>query len=223
MANINDLKAIWRKADAVTFDVDSTVIREEGIDELAKFCGKGDEVTALTKQAMQGCVTFQQSLTERLNIINPSITQVKQLLLLHPSNLSSGIEALIKALHSRQKKVFLISGGFRCLIEPVAISLDIPLENVFSNRLKFYFTGEYAGFDEKQLTAKSGGKAKVIQHLKKEKGFETIVHVGDGATDLETISVAELFIGYGGNIVRDSVKLGAPWFVTNFEELINAL
>lgn len=47
MANLDDVKAIWRTADAVTFDVDSTVVREEGIDELAKFCGKGDEVTAL--------------------------------------------------------------------------------------------------------------------------------------------------------------------------------
>lgn len=223
MANLDDVKAIWRTADAVTFDVDSTVVREEGIDELAKFCGKGDEVTALTKQAMQGSVTFQQSLTERLNMIKPCSTQVKQFLLSHPPNLTPGIEALIKILHSRQKKVFLISGGFRCLISPVAISLDIPLENVFANRLKFYFTGEYAGFDENQLTAESGGKAKVIEHLKKEKGFKTVVHVGDGATDLETIPVTELFIGYGGNVVRESVKSGAPWFVTDFKELINAL
>lgn len=47
MANVDDVKLIWRNANAVTFDVDSTVIQEEGIDELAKFCGKGDEVAAL--------------------------------------------------------------------------------------------------------------------------------------------------------------------------------
>lgn len=47
MSSLNEIKEIWKIADAVTFDVDSTVIQEEGIDELAKFCGKGDEVTGL--------------------------------------------------------------------------------------------------------------------------------------------------------------------------------
>lgn len=47
MTTIEDIKMIWRNSDAVSFDVDSTVIREEGIDELAKFCGKGDQVTEL--------------------------------------------------------------------------------------------------------------------------------------------------------------------------------
>lgn len=45
--SLDDVKATWKNADAVCFDVDSTVIREEGIDELAKFCGKGDQVTDL--------------------------------------------------------------------------------------------------------------------------------------------------------------------------------
>lgn len=47
MANLDKVKGILRTADAVTFDVDSTVIQEEGIDELAKFCGKGDDIAAL--------------------------------------------------------------------------------------------------------------------------------------------------------------------------------
>ncbi|XP_043248084.1 phosphoserine phosphatase [Colletes gigas] len=223
MAKLEDVKSIWRNADAVTFDVDSTVIQEEGIDELAKFCGKGDEVAALTSQAMQGNVTFRQSLTKRLNIIKPSYMQVKQFLLSHPPKLTPGTIALVTALQAHKKQVFLVSGGFHCLIAPVATLLNIPIENVFANKLKFYFTGEYAGFDENQPTAASGGKAKVIEHLKKEIGLKTIVHVGDGVTDLETISIADSFIGYGGNIVRESVKLRAPWFITNFNELTNAL
>ncbi|XP_054013002.1 phosphoserine phosphatase isoform X1 [Hylaeus anthracinus] len=223
MAKLEDVKFIWRNADAVTFDVDSTVIQEEGIDELAKFCGKGDQVTALTSQAMQGNLTFQQSLMERLNIIKPSYTQVKQFLESHPPKLTPGIKALVTALQAHKKQVFLVSGGFHCVIAPVAVLLDIPLEHVFANKLKFYFTGEYAGFDENQPTAASGGKAKVIEYLKKELGCKTVVHIGDGATDLETISIADTFIGYGGNVVRESVKIGAPWFITDFNELANAL
>lgn len=48
-----------------------------------------------------------------------------------------------------------------------------------------YFSGEYAGFDESQPTAESGGKGKVISMLKEQYGFKTVVMIGDGATDLE--------------------------------------
>ncbi|XP_033329629.1 phosphoserine phosphatase [Megalopta genalis] len=223
MANLEKLKLIWKQADAVTFDVDSTLIQEEGIDELAKFCGKGEEVAALTKRAMQGHTTFRQSLTNRLNIINPSLTQIEQFLSSHPPKLSPGIEALVTALRAHKKQVFLISGGFRCLIAPVATALAIPLENVFANRLKFYYTGEYAGFDENQPTVENGGKAKVIQYLKNERGLKSVVHIGDGATDLETAPVADLFVGYGGVVVRESVQSGSPWYITSFDQLLNAL
>lgn len=54
--------------------------------------------------------------------------------------------------------------------------------------------GEYAGFDETQPTSRSGGKGEVIRLLK-EKGFKTIVHVGDGSTDLEASPPADAFIG----------------------------
>lgn len=51
--------------------------------------------------------------------------------------------------------------------------------------LGFFPPGEYAGFDETQPTAESGGKGRVISMLKKEHGFEKVVMIGDGATDLE--------------------------------------
>lgn len=57
------------------------------------------------------------------------------------------------------------------------------------------FLGEYAGFDENEPTSKTGGKGEVIRRLKEDKGFKTIVHVGDGATDLEACPPASAFIG----------------------------
>ncbi|XP_043673907.1 phosphoserine phosphatase isoform X1 [Vespula pensylvanica] len=223
MENLEKIKTIWRIADAITFDVDSTVIKDEGIDELAKFCGKGKQVTELTKQAMQGNMTFQQSLSVRLGIIKPSLSQIKEFIQVHPPQLTPGIKNLIKTLHSHKKEVFLVSGGFHCLIRSVAEQLDIPPKNIYANRLKFYFTGDYAGFDENEPTSKSGGKAEVIRLLKEEKGFKTIVHIGDGATDLEASPPADAFIGFGGNVIRESVKLNSKWFVTTFDELINNL
>lgn len=83
---------IIRNTQIVCFDVDSTVIREEGIDELARFCGKGQEVARLTKEAMKGSMTFQEALRLRLNIIQPSQRQIRDFLKAHPSTLSPGIK-----------------------------------------------------------------------------------------------------------------------------------
>lgn len=87
-----EAKEIIRTADIVCFDVDSTVIVEEGIDELAEFCGKGQEVANLTREAMGGSMTFQEALRRRLDIIKPSQGQIREFLRQKPSTLSPGIK-----------------------------------------------------------------------------------------------------------------------------------
>ena len=87
-----EAKEIIRSADVVCFDVDSTVIEEEGIDELAEFCGKGQEVANLTKEAMGGSMTFQEALRRRLDIIKPSQKQIRDFLAQKPCTLSPGIK-----------------------------------------------------------------------------------------------------------------------------------
>ena len=67
---------IWRKADAVCFDVDSTLVTIEGLDALAEYCGVGEEVRQWTKRAMGGSVTFQESLKARLDIVKATERQV---------------------------------------------------------------------------------------------------------------------------------------------------
>ncbi|XP_073415047.1 phosphoserine phosphatase [Dendrobates tinctorius] len=223
MSPISHLKEILRRADAVCFDVDSTVIKEEGIDELAKFCGVGDAVAEMTRKAMGGSLTFKAALTERLALIRPSREQVQALITEHPPRLTEGIKDLVHRLHQRSVQVFLISGGFRSIVEHVAAEMDIPLTNVYANRLKFYFNGDYAGFDETQLTAESGGKGKVIGLLKEKYGFKNVIMIGDGATDMEASPPADGFIGFGGNVIRQQVKEKAKWYITDFEELLREL
>lgn len=71
------------------------MIREEGIDELARFCGKGQEVARLTKEAMKGSMTFQEALRLRLNIIRPTQKQIRDFLKAQPSTLSQGIKYVL--------------------------------------------------------------------------------------------------------------------------------
>ncbi|XP_071532002.1 phosphoserine phosphatase [Panulirus ornatus] len=216
-------REIWRSTDAVCFDVDSTVIIDEGLDQLASFCGKADEVKKLTVQAMQGGIDFKTALRTRLNLLQPKLETIQSFTRTHPPKLTKDIDQLVLALQARDVDVYLVSGGFRSLIAPVAKMLNIPLENIFANRLKFFFDGEYGGFDEAQLTSKSGGKAEVIAHLKKREGYSRVVMIGDGATDMEACPPADAFIGFGGNIVREAVHSTATWFVYDFATLIEEL
>lgn len=222
----DSVKDIWRNVDAVCFDVDSTVTPIEGIDELAAFNGVGQQVAEYTKKAMSGkdaTMTFRKALRQRLNIIRPSRQVLEAFIAKHPPVLTPGIAELISDLQKRDVDVYLVTGGFRPLVLPLADLLGIPHENVFANRLKFYYDGEYAGFDEEELTSDSGGKGQVCSLLKKRNGYESLVMIGDGATDLEACPPADAFIGFGGNAVREKVKNESKWFVNSFYELIEEL
>jgi len=186
----------WREADAVCFDVDSTLCEDESIDELAAYLGFGEAVAALTAQAMGGTMKFEDTLAARLNLMQPSETAIAEFLAAHPPQLSEGIPELVQKLVGSGKKVFLVSGGFRVIINPVATMLGIPLEHVFANSI-LHKDGKYAGFDDQEFTSRSGGKYKAIMHIKEKYGISKMVMVGDGATDLEARREggADIFIG----------------------------
>ncbi|XP_041979198.1 phosphoserine phosphatase isoform X2 [Aricia agestis] len=223
MSPQESVQEVFRTADCVCFDVDSTVIQDEGIDELARFCGKGDEVKRLTAEAMGGTMTFQEALKKRLDIIRPSVSQIREFLEKFPVHLTPRVKQLVHKLQERGVAVYLVSGGFRSLIEPVAEILGVPKSHIYANRLKFYFNGKYAGFDENEPTSRSGGKGLVIRRLKEAHGYQRLVMIGDGATDAESCPPADGFIGFGGNVVREEVKKKAAWYVTDFQDLIDSL
>eukprot|EP00638_Chattonella_subsalsa_P004061 CAMPEP_0117755174 /NCGR_PEP_ID=MMETSP0947-20121206/13290_1 /TAXON_ID=44440 /ORGANISM="Chattonella subsalsa, Strain CCMP2191" /LENGTH=233 /DNA_ID=CAMNT_0005574449 /DNA_START=246 /DNA_END=944 /DNA_ORIENTATION=+ len=200
-----------RKADAVCFDVDSTVIKEEGIDVLAEFCGAGEKVAELTAKAMGGSMLFQDAIRARLDLIQPSQQAVADCLELHPPPLSPGIKQFIQMLHDRGTDVYLVSGGFRLMIQPVADMVGVPHSRIYANTLLFEDDGSYRDFETEELTSRSGGKAEVVQLLKNKKGYQTIIMVGDGVTDMQARPPADAFIGYGGVAEREAVMEGADW------------
>ncbi|EYC32808.1 hypothetical protein Y032_0002g1104 [Ancylostoma ceylanicum] len=140
--------------------------------------------------------------------------------------LTPGIRQLIIALHKRGTDVYLVSGGFRRLIYPVADILGIDRKRIYANEILFDKNKNYAGFDENEPTSDSGskdvGKPAVMGLLKKQ-GYKHVVMVGDGATDLEASPPADAFIGFGGNQIREAVRARADWYVTDFDVLRKAL
>ena len=214
-----------QQADGICFDVDSTFCQDESIDELAEYLGVGEKVKELTAKAMGGSVLLQEALADRLGAMNPSQLDVDNFLRDHPHMLSTGIQELLNALKAKNIKVFLVSGGFRQIIHPLAESLDIPISHVFANNLLFDDSGKYAGFDPEEFTSRSGGKKEAVVHIKKNWGLSTVVMVGDGATDAEAKDPAgaDLFIGYGGTVFREGVAKRSDWYVMEIKEITEKL
>jgi phosphoserine phosphatase len=240
-------------ADCICFDVDSTISREEGIDELAAYHGVGKEVSSYTSNAMNGNITLQQALHDRLHLIQPTRHSFDTFIQTHSFQLTPHIDELITLLHRCHKDVYLVSGGFKEMIVPIAKHLNIDENHVIANILIFDdTTGEYIGFDETQPTSRSGGKALALQYIKQQtkinqyKGIDgvekqtissikihgsasindliqRIVMIGDGVTDMEAAVEAVLFIGYGGVVEREKVKKSANWYIKDWNVLIDVL
>mmetsp|Transcript_61939 Transcript_61939/g.72432 ORF Transcript_61939/g.72432 Transcript_61939/m.72432 type:complete len:299 (+) Transcript_61939:33-929(+) len=212
------------KADAVCFDVDSTVIQEEGIDVLADSLGKGAEVSAWTTKAMDGNVKFEDALAARLDIIRPSKSDIQKCLIEHPCKLSPGIDTLVKELLSRGTDVFFVSGGFRIMIEPVADKVGVDHSRIYANTILFdENTGDYTGFDQNEPTSADMGKPRALKMIKENGGYQTMVMVGDGATDAQANPPADSFVGFGGVTEREAVKEKACWYVHDFEDMIKVV
>jgi len=218
-----EAKKALQNADAVCFDVDSAAIVRRDIDVPASCFGKYDEVAALTKIAMEGGVEFRDTMAQRLELVRPTAEGVRAFLERDALTLSPGVAQLVARLQELGKDVYLVSGGFTNMIEPFAEALHIPKGNIYANTILFDECGQYKGFDRLAYTSKSGGKADAVRHLKKTKGYRTMVMVGDGVTDPEARPPADAFIGYGGVRTRPKARDGADWFVTQWREALMVL
>ena len=172
---------------------------------------------------MGGSVPFHEALEARLAIITPSHNEIVQCIKNHPLKLTSGIKELVDILHMKGVHVYLVSGGFRQMINPIADVLGISHKNIYANNILFKNDGSYAGFDPNEPTSRAGGKAKVVADLKARHGYKTTFMIGDGATGMEACvqGGADAFIGYGGVVIRDVVKNGADLFITDMQVFID--
>eukprot|EP00775_Hariotina_reticulata_P002377 gene2377-2682_t len=215
---------LWKEANAVCFDVDCTITKNDSLDLLAEFMGCGESVAAVTNKAMDGSMNLEQALEERLRIINCTPADIKRFI--------QGVADLIRSLQARGIAVYLISGGFREMTLPIARYLGVPKENVFANRMNWQWdddTGEptrLVGFDLNEPTAHNQGKPAAIARIRQKNPYNTIVMVGDGITDLEAVQVsggADLFVGFGGVVQRPAVAAEADWYIYDYQQLLQAL
>jgi phosphoserine phosphatase len=188
----------------VVFDMDSTLIDAEVIDELAIEAGVGKEVAAITEQAMQGKLDFKQSFERRLALLKgldaSVLASVAQRL-----RLNEGAEHLISTLKQLGYKTAIVSGGFSFFGEHLQKILGV--DYVYANQLDIedgIVTGRVKG-----RIIDGQRKADLLRELANREGLmlEQVIAVGDGANDLPMLDIAGLGIAFRAKpLVEASAK-----------------
>ena len=203
---------------AVVLDVDSTLCGIEGIDALAKRRGPkvGTAIAALTERAMNGELTLDAIYGERLKIIRPGESDIRELADAYAAALAPDAATVVRQLRERGVRLVLVSGGIRQAILPVARALGFAEADLNAVALEFDAAGQYAGYDARSPLTTQHGKRTVVARLALP---HPILAVGDGSTDIAMREVTDAFAAYVGFIRRENVVSAADHVLASFSDL----
>ncbi|MCI6872497.1 MAG: phosphoserine phosphatase SerB [Streptococcus hyointestinalis] len=189
----------------LVMDVDSTLIREEGIDLLGEKAGVGSEVADITERAMRGELDFRQALFERVALLKGLPETIFEDVL-REMHFTQGARELVETLHARGYKVGLVSGGFHETVDSLAKELGI--DYVKANRLEVK-DGKLTGRVLGDIVTKETKKNCLEQWAGENGlGLSETVAMGDGANDLPMIQTAGIGIAF---CAKPIVKEQAPY------------
>jgi phosphoserine phosphatase len=188
----------------VVFDMDSTLIEAEVIDELAHLAGVGEQVSAITERAMRGELDFSESFRARVALLRglpeQALQQVGERL-----KMTEGASHLIATLRTLGYKTAILSGGFTYFAR--ALQARLGMDYVYANELDIVdgvVTGEVSG-----SIVDGARKAELLRQLALQEGIDLqqVIAVGDGANDLPMLSIAGLGIAFRAKpLVKQSAE-----------------
>lgn len=194
----------------ICFDMDSTLIQTECIDELAMRAGVGDKVKAITERAMRGEIDFKESFTQRVSLLKGLDVSVMKDIADHLP-ITEGADRLMSVLKRCGYKIAILSGGFTYFGEQLRRRYGI--DYVYANELEIdengKLTGRYIG--EIVDGKRKAELLKLIAQVEQVNLAQTIA-VGDGANDLPMISEAGLGIAFHA---KPRVKATAQQSINN--------
>ena len=214
---------------ALFIDFDSTFVKVETIDELARL-SLGDDpdaeykvrmITYITNQAMCGEIDFPGALEKRLEILSITKDDIKKIIQQISGLVSDSFVRSRELIRSLSDSIWIVSGGFREIICPVVADFGIGDDHILAN--SFIYSGEQViGCDRDGDLFKKGGKIKAIRELNLDK---EIFMIGDGFTDYEVYSegIAKAFICYTENIYRENVVNLSKHHAGSFDQALEII
>jgi phosphoserine phosphatase len=197
-------------------DMDKTVVDAETLDEVAQAVGIGEQVAAITEQAMRGEIDFDTSLKQRVGLLKG---QPKQVFtdMSNACRVNPGAEQLLHIARQAGIYTVLISGGFDTIAEPVAQRLGF--DEVHSNRLEVHNGILTGGVLAPIVDANS--KRELLLSIAAKLGIDPVecCAIGDGANDIPMIMLAGLGIAYQG---KPATREATPYQI-NQTSLVTAL
>ncbi|WOX04258.1 phosphoserine phosphatase SerB [Microbulbifer pacificus] len=193
------------------FDMDSTLIQAEVIDELAKIAGVGDQVAEITLSAMRGELDFQQSFRKRMSLLKgfteASLAEIAPRIPLMP-----GAQRLLLALRALGCKTAILSGGFTYFAHYLRDN-HLAVDFVHANQLEFNGGALTGGVIDPIVDG--ARKALLLQQIASELELplEQVIAVGDGANDLPMLSLGALGIAFHA---KPKVRAEAPQAIDGF-------
>jgi phosphoserine phosphatase len=182
----------WKRL--LVADMDSTIIGQECIDELADFVGMKERVAQITERAMQGELDFPGALRERVRLLAGLDERALKRCLNERVEVTAGAETLVQTMRAGGSTCLLVSGGFLSFAEPIAGAVGF--DRVKANRL--IFTGGKLSGEVGDPIVDATAKREALLEAREQLGLarEDVLAVGDGANDRLMIEEAGLGIAF---------------------------
>jgi len=185
---------VGRRKRLLVADMDSTMIGQECIDELAEFAGIRERIAKITERAMRGELEFEPALRERVALLAGLPISIIETILAERVTFTSGARTLVATMRANGAYTALVSGGFTLFAEKIAAGLGF--DEARANRLETR-EGRITGV---VLTPIAGAAAKreALEELRASLGLpaEATLAVGDGANDLDMLAAAGLGVAF---------------------------
>jgi len=182
----------WKKL--LVADMDSTIVGQECLDELADYAGLKDRVAQITERAMQGEIDFSGALRERVRLLAGLDQRALSRCLDERVEVTAGAETLVQTMRAGGASCLLVSGGFLSFAEPIAGAVGF--DRVKANRL--IFTGGKLSGEVGDPIVDAMAKRDALLEAREELSLERkdVLAVGDGANDKLMIEEAGLGVAY---------------------------
>ena len=208
-------------------DFDSTFTQVEALDELARISLKKHpdkeaifkKIEDLTNLAMEGKLSFGESLAQRVRLLEASEDHLKQLITRLKKKVSKSFSRNAAFFKKHADQVLIVSGGFKEFITPVVSQYHIKKENIYANTFVTTGDGKIIDYDHANPLSEEGGKVKLMQHLNLE---GDLYGIGDGYSDfqLRESGMIKKFYAFTENISRESIVSRADHITPSFDEFL---